>query len=264
MVLRIEDIDRYQHFRVATSGDGVHFDVSDEPVILPEDPDAERYEGTIYDPRITHIEDRYILCYAAHSDMGARIGMAETRDFKTFTRMPFGSPVDNRNAAVFPEKIDGRYARLERPLNSKNVGDLWIAFSPDLVHWGDAHCIARTRHHSWDQWKLGAGAVPIRTEKGWLLIYHGACTTAGGAIYRLGVMLLDLENPRRVIARSRAAILAPKEPYERVGDVPNVVFTSGAIVDADGTIRIYYGGADTCMCLATAKLDDLISACFER
>ncbi len=264
MLLRIEDIDRFQHLRVATSDDGYRFDVGEEPVTFPEDPDAERYEGTIYDPRITRIEDRYIVCYAAHSEIGVRIGMAETRDFRAFTRLPFGSAVDNRNGVLFPEKIGGRYARLERPQTIKDQGDLWISFSPDLVHWGDAHCVARSRHHSWDQWKLGAGAVPIRTDKGWLLIYHGACKTASGAIYRLGVMLLDRDDPKRVVARSRAAVLWPKESYERVGDVPNVVFTCGAIPDPDGTVRIYYGGADTCMCVATARLDDLVTACFDR
>jgi len=262
MMLRIEDVDRLQHFRMAESEDGVGFEVCDEPVVFPSDPSAERYEGTIYDPRITPIEGRFVICYAAHSDLGVRIGMAETRDFRTFERLPFGSAVDNRNGALFPERIGGRYVRLERPQNNKDRGDLWISFSPDLVHWGDYHCIAETRYQLWDQWKLGAGAVPIRTDRGWLCIVHGVCRTAGGAIYRLGVLLLDLDDPTRVVARSRGYVLTPQAPYERAGDVPNVVFTCGAVVESDGEVKIYYGAADTCMCLATAKLDDLVDACF--
>lgn len=264
MVLRVEDIDRFQHFRLATSTDGVRFDVSSDPVRFDPDPDAERYEGIIYDPRITPIEGRYILCYAAHSDLGVRIGMAETHDFSRFVRLPFGSAVDNRNAALFPRRIGDRYVRLERPQTIKDRGDLWISYSPDLVHWGEYHCIAETRPHAWDQWKLGAGAVPIETDEGWLCIVHGACKTASGAIYRIGLILLDRDDPKRVVARSRGAILWPKEPYERVGDVPNVVFTSGAIVDASGEVKIYYGGADTVMCLATTTLDELLDAVKHR
>lgn len=264
MLLRIEDLGCRQLFWVATGRDGVRFTPWDEPVQFPADPEAECYEGTIYDPRITRLGDDYYILYAAHSELGVRIGMARTRDFRRFERLPFGSPVDNRNGVLFPERIRGDYVRLERPQTIKDQGDLWIAYSPDLVHWGRHACIARSRYQSWDQWKLGAGAVPIRTDKGWLEIYHGVRKTAAGPIYRLGVMLLDLEEPARVIARSRGSILAPREPCERVGDVPNVVFTSGAIPEPDGEVKIYYGGADTVMCLATARIEDLVEACFSR
>ncbi len=264
MMLRIEDEDRFQHFRMAESTDGVHFSVSSEPVRFPPDPAAEAYEGTIYDPRITPLEGRYVICYAAHSYRGVRIGMARTEDFQTFERLPFGSAVDNRNGVLFPERIGARYARLERPQTIKDRGDLWLSYSPDLVHWGDYHCIAETRQHSWDQWKLGAGAVPIATPDGWLCIIHGVCKTASGSIYRLGAILLDREDPTVVLARSRGYILSPRELYERVGDVPNVVFTCGAIVEDDGEVKIYYGGADTCMCLGLSTVDELLAACRER
>lgn len=263
MMLRIEDVDRFQHFRMAESTDGVHFRVSEDPVDIPSTPETRRYEGTAYDPRITPIEGRFVICFASQGPLGARIGMAETRDFVTFQRLPFGSPVDNRNGVLFPERIGGRYVRLERPLNAKDRGDLWVSFSPDLVHWGDHACVAEVRRHSWDQWKLGAGAVPIKTDRGWLCIVHGACKTASGAIYRLGVLLLDLADPTRLLARSKGYVLAPREPYERVGDVPNVVFTSGAIAEPDGEVKVYYGAADTCMCLATGRLDALVDACGE-
>jgi len=264
MLLRIEDLDCRQHFRVARSADGVHFEPEAQPVGFPTDAETARYEGTIYDPRITAIGDDYFVTYAAHSEMGVRIGLVRTRDFVRFERMPFISAVDNRNGVLFPEKIGGAYARLERPQTVKDQGDIWLSYSPDLIHWGRSTCVARSRYQSFDQWKLGAGTVPIRTPEGWLEIYHGVRKTASGAIYRLGAMLLDLEDPSRVIANTRAAILSPEEPYERVGDVPNVVFSCGAILEPDGEVKIYYGGADTVMCLATARLADLIDACHNR
>jgi len=264
MLLRIEDLDCRQHFRVALSDDGVRFTASERAVEFPPDEEAARYEGTIYDPRITRLGDDYYVTYAAHSDLGVRIGLVKTRDFERFERLPFGSAVDNRNGVLFPEKIGGLYVRLERPQTIKDQGDLWISYSPDLVYWGRAKCIARSRYQSFDQWKLGAGTVPVRTPHGWLEIYHGVRKTAAGAIYRLGAMLLDLEDPSRVIANTRGAILSPEAPYERVGDVPNVVFSCGAILEPDGEVKIYYGGADTVMCLATASLEALVEACFQR
>ena len=264
MLLRLEDLDCRQHFRVATSDDGIHFTPRAEPVVLPSDEETAAYEGIIYDPRITALGEDYLITYAAHSDMGVRIGLARTRDFERFERLPFASTVDNRNAVIFPERFGGLYARLERPQTIKDQGDLWISYSPDLVYWGRSKCIARARYQSWDQWKLGAGAPPIATERGWLVIVHGVRRTAQGGIYRLGVLLLDREDPSRVLARSRGSILAPREPYERMGDVPNVVFSCGALLEADGEVRIYYGAADTVMCLATARREDLIEACFHR
>jgi predicted GH43/DUF377 family glycosyl hydrolase len=141
-----------------------------------------------------------------------------------------------------------------------------ISYSPDLIFWGKSKCVfKRGAHGHWYWQKIGAGAVPIKTKKGWLEIWHGVHVMAGYQyVYHLGAMLLDLNDPSKVIARAKAPILSPIEPYERVGLTSNVVFTSGAILEEDGEVKIYYGGADTVQCVATARVEDLIDACFDR
>ena len=137
----------------------------------------------------------------------------------------------------------------------------WISYSDDLVYWGDSRVVFESRPGYWDAAKVGPGAPPFQTEKGWLLIYHGVKNTSAGPIYRLGVALFDLENPAKLIGRSEEPILSPTEDYERIGDVPNVVFTCGAILEKDGEVKIYYGASDTSICLATAHIDNLLSLC---
>jgi beta-1,4-mannooligosaccharide/beta-1,4-mannosyl-N-acetylglucosamine phosphorylase len=139
--------------------------------------------------------------------------------------------------------------------------NMWLSYSEDLVHWRDSEPLMDTRPGFWDRYKIGAGAVPIKTEKGWLEIYHGVGETCNGFIYSLGAVLLDLENPAKIIARTDDAIMWPEYDYELKGRVPNVVFTCNALIDEDNNIKIYYGAADTCIGLAEAKLDDLIAAC---
>ena len=139
---------------------------------------------------------------------------------------------------------------------------MWISYSPDLIYWGNAQCVMETRPGYWDAERIGAGPPPIETEKGWLQIYHGVKRTPGGKIYRLGCALFDLEDPSKLIARSTMPIISPSDWYERTGDVPNVIFSCGVIVEESGEVKIYYGSADTCICLATASLNDLIDDCF--
>jgi beta-1,4-mannooligosaccharide/beta-1,4-mannosyl-N-acetylglucosamine phosphorylase len=146
----------------------------------------------------------------------------------------------------------------------RDPANIWISYSNDLIHWGNSKPILEVRPGYWDCQKIGAGAVPIKTEKGWLEIYHGVFQNCSGFIYRLGVCLLDIDDPSKVISRGDDAILWPEHDYERRGNVSNVVFTSNAIVENDGTVKIYYGAADTCIGLAEAKLDDLIDACFSK
>jgi predicted GH43/DUF377 family glycosyl hydrolase len=166
---------------------------------------------------------------------------------------------------LFPEKIDGLYARLDRPFESGPRGNIWISYSPDLVFWGKSECIMESRAWAWDQGKIGPGAPPVRTEEGWLVIYHGTTPRINGQIYKAGVALLDLKDPRKVLARGKEYIMAPSELYERVGDVPNVVFPTAAIPYPErDELRIYYGGADTVFCLATAKISELIRFARER
>jgi beta-1,4-mannooligosaccharide/beta-1,4-mannosyl-N-acetylglucosamine phosphorylase len=160
---------------------------------------------------------------------------------------------------LFPEKIGGLYARLDRPFEYGGAGNIWISYSPDLVYWGRSECIMQSRAFAWDQGKIGPGAPPIRTKDGWLVLYHGVTPRINAKIYKAGVALLDLDDPRKVIARGKEYLMAPRESYERIGDVPNVVFPTAAIPHWEkDELRIYYGGADTVFCLATAKISELI------
>ena len=268
MMLRIEDLDRKQHFRMAYSEDGKRWNVDKQAVEFNNDQELSAYNAFYYDPRITYVaEDRmYYINFAVHSDQwGVRGGQAKTSDFKRFEWIGFGTQPDCRNCVLFPEKINGLYARLDRP-HGKD-GDkkhIWISYSPDMVFWGKSQLVATTRLHHWDDAYVGPGTVPIKTPEGWLQIYHGVYNSCSGAIYRLGVMLLDLKDPSKVLGRCNGYVLGPREIYERVGDVPNVVFAVGSILEDDGTVKLYYGGADTVMCLAEAPLSQLIDACREE
>ncbi|RRJ95064.1 glycosidase [Opitutaceae bacterium TAV4] len=255
-------------FWLARSRDGIKWTVDPQPLDWPA-PDSTHAEDCVYDPRITPEPGNpgsYILMYASSSETsGCRLGIVRTRDFKTFDRVGIVSEQGNRNGALFPEKINGLYTRLDRPFGDPNdTCGIWISYSPDLIYWGRAEPVMSARPGLWDSLKVGAGCVPIRTDKGWLEIYHGVTNTGAGLIYRLGVCLLDLQNPARVIARGEDAILWPEHDYELTGRVGNVTFTCNAIVEPDDTVKIYYGAADTCIGLAEAKLTDLIEACFTK
>jgi predicted GH43/DUF377 family glycosyl hydrolase len=263
LFLRVEDNDRISHFRVATSKDGVHFEVWKDPANIPGGPGYDLYETNRYDGRISLLDGWYYIMFCSEADFGCRLGLIRSKDFVHYERLPFASETEQRNGVLFPEKIDGLYARLDRPLNQYGGGDMWISYSPDLTFWGKSSLIMRTRWHCWDEEKLGPAAVPIKTKEGWLCIYHGVRHNASTRIYKLGVCLLDLKDPSRVIARSRYSILGPKEIYERTGDVPNAVFCNGAIVEDDGEVKIYYGAADQVVCLATTTVKELIWACYE-
>ena len=194
------------------------------------------------------------------------MGIVKTRDFKKFERVAAGSEMNNRNGVLFPEKINGLYCRLERPMGDphQDNANMWISYSPDLIFWGKAKPLMNVRPGLWDRQKIGGGAVPIKTDKGWLEIYHGVAGTCNGFIYRLGVCMLDLDDPSKVIARGEDAVLWPEHDYEMTGRVGNVVFTCNAVTEPDETVRIYYGAADTCICLAEARLSDLIDACYKK
>jgi predicted GH43/DUF377 family glycosyl hydrolase len=252
-------------FWMTRSKDGVHFTADPEPLNWPA-PDPDHLEDCVYDARITKIDGSYIIIYASSTvSSGVRLGIVRTRDFKTFERISIGSEEGNRNGVLFPEKINGLYARLDRPFgNPSDSCGMWISYSPDLIYWGRSRHVMGPRAGLWDDLKIGAGAVPIKTDKGWLEIYHGVTNTGAGFIYRLGVCLLDLKEPSRVIARGEDAVLWPEHPYEMTGRVGNVVFTCNALVDADENVRIYYGAADTCIGLAEGKLGDLIDACYRK
>lgn len=263
---RVQGLDGTSYLWVARSRDGYHFTPDPEPAMVPstEEPFARYEEYGIEDPRITRIDDTYYIVYVCYSSFDCRVGLALTRDFQAFERVGLISLPDNKDAVLFPEKIGGRYARLDRPMTViSGRRDIWISYSPDLLYWGDARVVMTPRPGRWDSEKIAAGAPPIKTEKGWLLIYHGVRGTASGKIYRLGVALLDLEDPSRVVGRAREAILYPAALEDFLGDVGHVVFTGGVILEDDEELKIYYGAADQVMCLATANLDDLITLCLK-
>ena len=258
-ILRVESKQGFQTMRMAWSDDGIHFDVLPDPILAPTEEPFLTFEEAIYDPRITKIGDTYYICYAAENRYGCQVSVSKTLDFRTFEKVAIASEPTNRNMVLFPEKINGLYVRLDRPFQPGGQGHIWMCDSPNLVHWGNPKCIMESRRFAWDQGKIGPGAPPIRTDEGWLVIYHGTTPRCNGLIYKAGVALLDLDDPSKVIARGKEYLMAPIMDYERIGDVPNVVFITSAIPDFEkDEMRMYYGGADTCFCMATAKISDLI------
>ena len=261
LVPRVEYAIRDNDLHVAWSDDGVNFKVSPDAIKVPGSDEELAWEKHRYDARVTKIDEWYYLAYCAQTmTETVRIGLARTRDFQSFERMPFQTPPWSRNCALFPEKINGLFARLERPMNGPDA-ITFISYSPDLTYWGGWQPINLVPQ-TWTRAKWGIGPTPIKTSHGWLLIIHGVWY-ALNYVYRLGVVLLDLEDPSRVIGQCPDFILTPREYYERVGEVPNCVFSNGAIVEPDGEVKIYYGAADTCIGLATSRLNDLIQVCLD-
>ncbi len=248
---------------IAESDDGFHFRVRNEPLLTPaqDGPMAAYEEYGVEDCRICALEGAYWLTYSAYSRYGVRIALARTTDFLHVERVALISQPDMRNVVLFPEKIGGRYARLDRPHTHIIPWSMWISYSPDLIYWGDSKIVMKPAAYHWDEMKIGPGATPIRTAAGWLDIYHGVFPTMVGGFYRLGVALHDLADPARILGVADSWILQPEDPWEMVGYVPNVVFTCAAVPEADGTVKIYWGGADSVMCAGTARLDDLVELC---
>lgn len=247
----------------AESNDGYNFEVNSTPFLTPakEGVFAEYEAFGVEDPRICPFNDHYLICYSAYSKYGVRIGLAKTEDFKTVERVAFITQADMRNVVIFPEKIDGHYVRLDRPHTDIHPWSIWISYSPDLVHWGNSKMLISPLNYHWDEMKVGPGAPPVKTEQGWLNIFHGVFETMAGAIYRLGVALHDLEDPSKLIGVADPWILQPEDSWEVSGYVPNVVFTCASIPEPDGSIKIYWGGADSVMCVGTAQIDDLVQLC---
>ena len=259
LLIRVEGQQGYSFFASARSKDGFRFKVDPKPALLPatEGLFGKYEERGIEDPRATFIDGTWYIFYTAYSPYGARIALARTDDFKEFERVALVSEPGNKDGVLFPEKINGEYARLDRPIGL-GTGSIWISYSKDLRHWGKSKVVMTPRGGYWDCDRIGASAPPIRTDHGWLEIYHGTKHTSGGPIYRAGSALYDLEDPSTVIARCNIPLLSPRTDYERIGDVGNVVFACGAIVEPNGEVKMYYGAADTAMCVATASLDDII------
>lgn len=252
---------------LAVSRDGLNFErVSNQPIFEPQQ-DYERWGCE--DPRLTELEGRIYLTYVAHSKPamnggGAHSALASTQDLRNFKKLGIITPEGavDRDTVLFPEKINNRYVMLHRPLNwvgpeyNTDSPSIWIAYSDDLKQWFN-HKPAMKPEEKWESYKIGAGPPPIKTEYGWLLIYHGVERQKEKNIYRAGAALLDLDDPSRIISRLDEPILEPQEEYEKKGDVPEVVFPEGTVL-LDERLHIYYGAADRACCLATINLKDLI------
>ncbi len=262
LLVRVEDRTGLSHLAVVRSADGLTgWTVDVEQRLLPNlESEAERFG--IEDPRITRCGDEYMIVYTGYSNAGPLVRLASTRDFEAFE--PHGTlmPPEDKDAALFPRTFGGRWALLHRPVATapRHMAHIWLSWSPDLHYWGDNAILLPAREGGWwDAHKVGLGPPPLLTERGWLLLYHGVRVTAAGSIYRLGLALLDGEQPQRLLARSSEWIFGPDAHYERAGDVPEVVFPCGWLLDDDGdTVRLYYGAADTTICLATASLAALL------
>ena len=250
----------------AESDDGFTFKVDHQPFMVPaaEGIFKEYEEYGVEDPRIVFLEGEFLITYSAYSRHGVRIGLAKTKDFKSVQRFAFITEADYRNVVIFPEKFNGMYVRLDRPHSEISPWSIWISYSPDLKYWGDSRLIMKPLAYHWDEMKIGPGAPPIKTSRGWLNIYHGVFPTMDGSVYRLGVALHDLEDPARIIAVGDEWILQPEENYELTGYVHNVVFTCGAVPEEDGSVKIYWGGADQVMCVGTADVESLVDHCLSN
>lgn len=263
LLVRVEDRRGMSHLCAATSDDGVRGWRIDPKPTFPSDPEDHPEElWGIEDPRITFVPEtkEYLIAYTAYSEGGPMVSLAKTRDFKNFDRLGPVMPPDDKDAAVFPVPFDGRWALIHRPYSAEfHMGaHIWLSFSPDLKHWGDFRILLRARRGAWwDANKIGLSPPPLETPQGWLLLYHGVRTTAAGCIYRLGFALLDRKDPAKVLRRADEWVFGPKEIYERQGDVQQVVFPCGWVLDGD-EIRLYYGGADTCIALATGSLSHVL------
>jgi predicted GH43/DUF377 family glycosyl hydrolase len=258
LLLRVESSSGRSHLIAARSEDGVsNWRVEDSALLHPAQGFPYESNG-VEDCRITWMEDidAWGIVYTAYSPYGPGVGIATTRDFRTVERIGMVLPPENKNGSLFPCKFNGLHAMLHRP--SAGGGSVWISYSPDLVFWGKHEVIIPVRGGPWwDATRVGAGLPPMRTEAGWLVIYHGVKDVAGGPIYRLGAAVLDLDEPHRLIGRTRHWLLGPQKDYERIGDAPNVVFPCGGFV-RNSTLWIYYGAADSSICLATADLTDVL------
>ena len=278
LLLRTQARSRETYIVVAESDDGVKFDVRNEIVDFK---GIEKVEGKvfhIYDPRISKIEDTYYVMFAMDMEDGCQLGIGSTKDFVDFEFMGIASNEDIRNGVLFPEKIDGKYYRMDRPNKSRHSSGptsgttIWLSESNDLINWEPVAPLISGRFHYWDEF-IGSGPPPVKTRAGWLHVYHGVAGHFGSSnIYQGGAMLLDLNDPTKVLGRCRHNILEPREIWEMAGQVPNVCFPSGWVVESfddegyalpDSNVKIYYGAADTVVGLYEATIQELLDAAME-
>jgi predicted GH43/DUF377 family glycosyl hydrolase len=259
LMVRCEDMRGFSHLTVARSADGfTNWEIDDKPTFSA-NPNSREERWAVEDPRIIWLEEQkqFAITYVSFSEGGPTVSLAITKNFRTFARLGSLLPPEDKDACLFPRRFKGRFALIHRPI-VRGEAHMWISFSPDLKHWGDHRTLIMTRSAYWDCHRVGLACQPIETDYGWLVFYHGVRNTTAGAIYRLGLALLDLDEPWKVIRRSDEWILGPQAVYERVGDVGDVVFPTGAVVHKEtDTLCMYYGAADCTVAVATANLNDI-------
>lgn len=259
---------------VAFSDDGMTWKPEPKPWIEWKTDEISR----AYDPRITVIDGRCYICFAVDSTHGIRGGVAVTDDFSKWEVLSMSAP-DNRNMVLFPERLNGKFMRLERPFPIYGRGkpeafDLWFSDSPDCAYWGNTQLVLGSEQVPWVNSKIGPGAPPVKTRAGWLTAFHAVNTDKSVELpawhknwfktYTIGLMLLDLENPAKIVGMAKTPLMEPVTDYEKTGFRGNVLFPGGMILEQSGEVKIYYGAADTVECLATAHVDDLIALCLKR
>jgi len=261
-VFRADHENGYPNLHLGRSHDGLKWDIEENHIsFIKEDGSPAKPILYGYDPRLLEIEGTYYILWCNYFN-GPTIGIAKTKDFKTFVQLENAFLPFNRNGVLFPRKINGNFVMLNRPSDNGHTpfGDIYLSQSPDLTYWGKHRLVMKAPHYWWKNTKLGAGPVPIETNEGWLLIYHGVCTTCSGYIYSMGAALLDIDDPSKVIIDCENYILTPEEPYETSGFVPNVIFPCATVQDApSGRIAIFYGAADTYCALAFTQVDELLA-----
>ncbi|MFC1614579.1 glycosylase [Gemmatimonadota bacterium] len=243
------------------SDDGLEWRIEPEPIPFVDESGKPVPPDYAYDPRVVKIEDTYYITWCAEYH-GPTIGIARTKDFRTFVRLENAYLPFNRNGVLFPRRFDGKFLMLNRPSDNGHTpfGDIFISESPDMCYWGrHRHVMAAGGGGYWESTKIGAGPVPIETDAGWLLLYHGVVNTCNGYVYSMGGAILDRDDPAKVLSRSPSYLLIPETDYECVGFVPNVLFPCASLCDADtGRLAIYYGAADTYTAMAFGYLDEII------
>lgn len=260
LLVRVEDMMGFSHLTVARSSDGkTDWLIDSHPTIEPDDHYLEEKWG-LEDPRIVWLEEmeEYAITYVSFSKGGPLVSLITTKDFNSFKRLGPLLPPEDKDASLFPRMFKGRFALIHRPI-IRGEAHIWISFSPDLKHWGDHRILIPVRPGWWDSHRVGLGTQPVETPEGWLIIYHGVRITASGSIYRVGLALLDLDEPWKMIRRCDKWVFGPREIYEQIGDVPRVTFPTGAVIKkGENKLHLYYGAADTTVGLAMADMDKLM------
>jgi len=260
LLVRVEDLRGFSHLTVASSKNGfTDWQIQPAPT-MEANPHSREERWGLEDPRIIWLQEhnQYAITYTSFSEGGPVVSLAITKNFKTFARLGSLLPPEDKDSCLFPRRFNGRFALIHRPI-VRGEAHMWLSFSPDLKHWGNHQVLIRTRHAYWDCHRVGLACQPIETDEGWMVFYHGVRKTASGELYRVGIALLDLERPWKVLRRSAEWVLGPRAVYERVGDVGGVVFPTGATINRkEDRLNLYYGAADCTVAVATAKLSNVL------